>query len=59
MKVKHKITGKIHTVSDDYFSKYEDRLEVLEVVEEVKATKANKPKKNTKVVTDDAPAVSE
>jgi hypothetical protein len=58
MKVKHKVTGKVHDVSEDYFSKYEDRLQVLELVDEspVKKTRA---KKQTKVVIDDSPAVRE
>jgi hypothetical protein len=54
MLVKHKLTGKTHEVSDDYFSKYEDKLQVLEVVKaKPKATK------KTKVVSDDAPQVQE
>jgi hypothetical protein len=53
MKVKHKVSGKVHEVSDDYFSKYEDKLQVLEEVEKPKP----KPKKKTKIVTDDAPAL--
>lgn len=39
MKVKHKVSGKTFEVSQDYFEKYEDTLEVLEVVPEKKTTK--------------------
>jgi len=55
MKVKHKVSGKVYTVSDDYFSKYQDTLETLEVIEKPK------PKKRTvktKVVTEEAPAIT-
>ena len=55
MKVKHKVTGKIHEVSEDYFSKYEDKLQVLEEVKEPKT----KPKKQAKVVSDESPAITE
>jgi hypothetical protein len=57
MRVKHKVSGKEFTVSDDYFDKYEDSLEVLEVIEAPKRKPKRKPK--TKVVNEDAPAVTE
>jgi len=56
MKVKHKVTGRVHEVSDDYFSKYEDKLQVLEEVVETNP-KPKTTKKKTKIVTDEAPAL--
>jgi len=58
MKVKHKVTGKIHEVSADYFTKYEDKLQVLEEVIEAPIKKQTVSKKKSKVVTDDASPVS-
>ena len=61
MIVKHKISGKEFEVSEDYFEKYADKLNVLEVIKTTKdkTTKEVTPKKSkkTKVVTDEAPAI--
>jgi len=63
MIVKHKVSGKEFEVSEDYFEKYADKLNVLEVIKTTKdkttkdkTTKKSTPKK-TKVVTDEAPAI--
>lgn len=54
IKVKHKVSGKEYLVSDDYFERNSDRLEVLEKVP-AKPTKAKAKttKKQTKVITED------
>ena len=46
MQVKHKVSGKVFEVSDDYFKQYEDRLETLEEVK----TKPKKSTRKTKVI---------
>lgn len=49
MKVRHKVSGKEFEVSEDYFERYVDVLEVLEKVE-TKPKKKTTKKKQTKVV---------
>lgn len=58
MLVKHKVTGKEYEVSEDYFDKYEDTLQVLEVVKPTKETTTKNKNKKTKIVTDEAPALA-
>lgn len=53
MKVKHKVSGQEFEVSEDYFKRNSDRLQVLEKVSEEKPKAKPKAKKQTKVVTED------